>query len=105
MPAAEAGRIRLSDRRADGAPRRLPYRHRDQRVQPAGATLGALTAGAQRVGQPRRARAHDRRRSAGLFQRPGAAHGCVRALPRGLSRLAQQGDLSADHAQEPLGNQ
>ena len=98
------GAFAYQTRGPDGAHRRLSHRHRDQRVQPPGAAFGALAAGARRARKPRRARHDDRRRSARLFQGPGAAHGRVRALPRGLSGLARQGHLPADHAEEPLGN-
>ncbi len=48
----------------------FPDRHRDRRVQPAGAALGALAARAQRARKPRRAHHDDRRRPARLFQGP-----------------------------------
>ncbi len=94
----------LSKRRPDGAGRRVSDRNRDRRVQPPGTAFRALALGTQRHGQPRRARHDDRRRPARLFQRAGAAHGRLRAIPCSLPGLARQGDVSADHAQEPLRN-
>src|SRR3981189_1456919 len=85
MPAAEARTIHLSNAGAYGTDRRLPDRHRDLRVQPAGALLWALAAGGRRRREPGWARHDDRRRPARLFQGAGATHGCVRTLPGGLS--------------------
>ncbi len=66
----EARRAYLPIERPRRAHRRLPDRHRDRRVQPAGAALGALPVRAERAGQPRRARHDHRRRPARLFQGP-----------------------------------
>ena len=87
MPIAETRRICLSNAGTNRARRRLPHRHRDERVQPPGTAFGALAAGARRARQPRRARHDDRGRPARLFQGPCPAHGCIRAVPRGHTRI------------------
>ena len=102
MPAAETWSLRVSERRADRAHRRIPDRDRGQRVQPARASLNTLAPCAQPRREPCRAGHDDRSRPARLFQRSRRAHGRFRAFSRDLSGLARQGDLSADHAEEPL---
>ena len=104
MPRSDSA-SRLPDRRADGAHRRLPGRDRDRRssagwrgvrcaLRSCASVVESLAGRAMIIGVDRLDY------SKGIAQRMDAFERFLAAYPR----LARQGHLSADHAEEPLGN-
>ena len=93
--------------RRRGSPRArrgLPDQHRNGGIQSVGAARRALAVREERAGKPFRPYHDDRRRSARLLEGSAATNGGIRAFPASPSGLGRARHLSADHAQEPLGD-